>query len=87
MKRTFLAAAVALVVATPAFAQSSDPDLGTGNLESWPYTSNPYADRAQASPYGAYGFVPYHDAYGFDPYTGAAIPAPNVRHRHGRRIR
>jgi opacity protein-like surface antigen len=76
MKKTLLAAAALVcVVASPAFAQSYDPDIGSGNLDSWPYTSNPdnpYASRAQISPYGAYGY---------DPYYGAYAPAPRARHR------
>jgi hypothetical protein len=86
MKKTLLAtAAVVVMIASPAFAQSYDPDIGSGNLDSWPYTSNPdnpYADRAtQISPYGAYGFDPSYGAYGFDPYYGADAPAPAVRHK------
>ena len=101
MKKTLLAAAAfVFVAAAPAFAQSYDPDVGSGNLDSWPYTSNPdnpYADRAtQTSPYGAYGFDPSFGAYGFDPsygaygyvpYDGADAPAPAVRHQHRRPAR
>lgn len=32
MKKLLLSAAVAAVLATPAFAQSFDPDFGTGNV-------------------------------------------------------
>ena len=93
MKKTLLAAtAFMLVVASPALAQSYDPDIGSGNLDSWPYTSNPdnpYHDRAtQVGPYGAYGFVPFYNgysAYGYDPDFGAYAPrARHPRHRQAR---
>ena len=97
MKKTFLAAAALLLVAaSPALAQSYDPDVGTGNLDSLPYTSdpdNPYASRAEISPYGAYGFDPSYGAYGFapwgaynfDPTYGGWLPAPTTRaHKHRR---
>jgi len=88
MKKTlFAAAAFAVAAASPAFAQSYDPDVGSGNLGSWPYTSNadnPYWDRAQVIPYGAYASEP---SYGFDPYYGAGAPAPVLRHRHYRSAR
>jgi hypothetical protein len=87
MKKTLLAAAAVLfVAASPALAQSYDPDIGSGNLDSWPYTSNPdnpYA--AQVSPYGAYGSFPYYGAYSYDPYYGAYVP--EVRRRHRRHVR
>ena len=90
MKKTLLAAAaLVFVVASPAFAQSYAPDVGSGNLNSWPYTTNPdnpYADRARIGPYangvvpydGAYAFAPF-DTYGADSYDYA--PTPRTRHR------
>jgi hypothetical protein len=78
-KIVFAAAALAVLVASPAFAQSYDPDIGSGNLDSWPYTSNP--DRpyaAQVNPYSAYGF---------DPYYGTYVPAPRGTHRRERVVR
>jgi hypothetical protein len=97
MKKTFLAAAALLLVAaSPALAQSYDPDVGSGNLDSWPYTSdpdNPYASQAQISPYGAYGFDPAYGSFGFAPYGaynfdptyGGWLPAPTAHaHKHRR---
>jgi len=79
MKKTILAtAALLFVAASPALAQSYDPDLGSGNLDSWPYTSN--ADN----PYGAYGRGRFYGAYGFDPHDGTYAPAPRVHRRHAR---
>jgi hypothetical protein len=82
MKKTLLAtAALVFVVASPAFAQSYAPDVGSGNLDSWPYTTNPdnpYADSARIGPYGAYGFAPYY---------GGSAPAPVVRHGRHRSAR
>src|ERR1700680_3360849 len=95
MKKTLLAAAaLVFVIASPAFAQSYDPDIGTGNLDSWPYTSNTYSpygaygfDPSYGAysydpSYGAYGYVPYYGAYSYDPYYGAYAPAPGVPHEH-----
>jgi hypothetical protein len=42
MKKILAATAVAMVIAAPAFAQSYDPDLGSGNIS------------AQVAPSGAY---------------------------------
>ena len=85
MKKTLLAAgAFAFMVASPALAQSYDPDLGSGNLDAAPYTSNPDNPYAgQVSPYAAYGYVPSFGAYGYDPYYGGYAPA----HRAHRRAR
>jgi hypothetical protein len=41
MKKTLLAtAALVAVLASPVLAQSYDPDVGSGNLDSAPYTNN-----------------------------------------------
>jgi hypothetical protein len=41
MKKTFVAtAAIVFAFAAPALAQSYDPDLGSGNLDSAPYASD-----------------------------------------------
>jgi hypothetical protein len=89
MRKVVLAAAcVVALAASPAFAQSYDPDIGTGNLNSAPYTTdpdNPYADPAtQLSPYGAYGFAPSYGAYDWSPFGAVEAPAPVVRHKHRR---
>jgi hypothetical protein len=93
MKKTLLAAAAFVcVVASPAFAQSYDPDVGTGNTTQW-YDN---LDRLHPNPelnsgaYGAYAYDPFsYGAYGYnlfyDPYYGAYGaygPAPKIRHGH-----
>lgn len=80
MKKALLAAAaLTFVAASPAFAQAYDPDIGSGNLDSWPYTSNP------DNPYAANGYQPFYGAYGYDPYYyGRYAPAPRVHRRHAR---
>jgi hypothetical protein len=82
MKKIVLAAAaLVFMVASPAFAQSYDPDIGSGNLDSAPYANNSYnayGSWAQVSPYGAYGY---------DPYYGGYAPAPRVGHRHHHTVR
>src|SRR5262245_32400237 len=40
MKILVTAAALAMLVASPALAQSYDPDVGSGNLEASPYVSH-----------------------------------------------
>jgi hypothetical protein len=68
MKMLIAAAALATLVASPAFAQSYDPDLGTGTIVQWnSSTAFPQpsgregfarvAPRAPASAYTAYGAV------------------------------
>lgn len=49
MKKTLLSAAVVAALATPAFAQSFDPDVGTGNVNP-PVASQQgqFSDRAFA---------------------------------------
>jgi len=54
MKTLIAAVAVATVVASPVLAQSYDPSVGSGNLNSAPYRTNqtaqgstPYDARAQ----------------------------------------
>src|SRR5262249_7713531 len=69
-----LIAAVALtttVLASPAFAQSYDPDVGTGNIA--PRIEAPLlASPAHGAPYSAYGAVTPHGS----PYSayGAVTP-------------
>ena len=68
MKTLIAAAVLATLVAPPAFAQSYDPDIGTGNIVQWNSpTAFPQqggreafarvAPRGTASPYRAYGAV------------------------------
>jgi hypothetical protein len=59
MKSLFAVVALATVVASPALAQSYDPSVGSGNLNSMPYQaappaqgSTPYDARAQIQQLG-----------------------------------
>jgi hypothetical protein len=59
MNKLIAAVALATVVASPAFAQSYDPSVGSGNLNSAPFNSGqsfqwgtPYNARAQAPQLG-----------------------------------
>jgi hypothetical protein len=54
MKTLITAAAFATVLAFPAFAQSYDPDLGSGNIAPPAYT------QAPGSAYDAFARVPDH---------------------------
>ena len=52
MKKLLVAVTLATVVGSPAFAQSYDPGIGSGNLNAWPYRQTiqsdpPYDARAQ----------------------------------------
>jgi hypothetical protein len=69
MKKTVLAtAALAVVIATPAFAQSYDPDLGSGNIVPYYGQTNPNHGRTvrRAAPSDAYARTPY-DAFARTP--------------------
>src|SRR5262249_35716412 len=68
MKMLIAAAALATLVASPAVAQSYDPDVGTGNIVQWNGSTTftqqgaregfaRVAPRAPASAYRAYGTV------------------------------
>ena len=84
-KTLFAAAALVFVSAAPALAQSYDPDVGSGNLDATPYTTNPdnpYA--AQASPYGAYGFAPFYGDYPYGPGYGAYGQGRDMPRNHRR---
>jgi hypothetical protein len=69
MRKTLVAAGAFLfVAAAPAFAQSYNPDLTTGNITQWyDYGNNLHRNPSPgAAPYGAYGEVPVYRprAYG-----------------------
>jgi hypothetical protein len=57
MNRFFAVLALASLVATPALAQSYDPDLGTGNIAPAPYAAAQTTDGFQAM-----AQAPRHDA-------------------------
>jgi hypothetical protein len=80
MKMLVAAVALATLVASPAFAQSYDPDLGSGNIAapsddpevpSTVFSGNPGGAYAQAYPgnYGAYAQV--FPLFGYDAYAQA----------------
>ena len=59
MKKLLLSAAFVAMIATPALAQSFNPDFGTGNVE-----NVPQAERTDGSGgYGAYASVPAPSQY------------------------
>ena len=58
MKKALLATAAVLLIASPAFAQSYDPDVGTGNQTQWFDNGDHLHPNADAAPYGAYAQVP-----------------------------
>ena|SRR5215831_88564 len=77
MKKILAATAVAMVIAAPAFAQSYDPDLGSGNIS------------AQVAPSGAYrgagAFARVVPDQGF--VRGTRLQSPNtVYDGHGQVI-
>jgi len=87
MKTLVATALLATLVASPAFAQSYDPDVGTGNIVQWndstAYSSGVSAGahrafaqvppRGAASPYMAYGAVTP-----FDTPAGARSGGPRT---------
>jgi len=52
MKTFFAALALAVLVTFPAFAQSYDPDLGTGNIAPYSASTGSSANVAQRAPAG-----------------------------------
>jgi hypothetical protein len=91
MKKTLLAAAFVVAIASPALAQSYDPDIGSGNLDSQPYASTATyrAERMKpvhrrtvrrARPSEAYahspqGAIPWDPAYGY--YGSGPVLGPH----------
>jgi hypothetical protein len=76
MKKLLTLSAFASVIALPAFAQSFDPDFGTGNLV--PPVANLGAASAYAQAPANYesGYVRHHHAYRFG--TSRAIDRDNT---------
>jgi len=72
MKKALLASVAVVFIASPAFAQSYDPDVGTGNQTQWFDNGDRLHPNADAAPYGAYNQFP---AY-----------APRVHVRRGTRM-
>jgi hypothetical protein len=71
MKKIFLSAAVAMMFASPALAQSYDPDSGTGNVINLP-----------ALEHG--GFATESSPYAYEPAPAATHAQPEFRGRHVR---
>jgi|SRR5262249_15017362 len=73
MKMLVAGAVLATLVASPAFAQSYDPDLGTGNIVQW-NDSTTYTGVAPRGAHGAFARVPSGGAA--SPYAayGAVTP-------------
>ena len=79
MKKIIAAAALATALAGPAFAQSYDPDLGSGNIAAQVTVPAP---RLRLDAGSAYAQVPYGAPVvkRFVGHTGAATdPDPNIR--------
>ena len=72
MYKLIAAAALAGFVASPAFAQSYDPSIGSGNLDSVPYQAAPPSQGN--TPFDAHSQVPQ----GTNPHRTPA-PAPIFR--------
>ena len=56
MSKILAALAIATVIASPAFAQAYDPSVGSGNIVSSPYRSNPTVPGSK--PHNAYAQSP-----------------------------
>ena len=50
MTKIVAAVAIAMVIASPAFAQAYDPSVGSGNIVSSPYRSSPTVPQRQTPP-------------------------------------
>jgi hypothetical protein len=81
MRTTLAAVALATIIASPAFAQSYDPDLGSGNI-----AAQVTAPALRSTPYvgahGAYAQVPHRGpvaGHSFNRNRGAFDPDPNIR--------
>lgn len=70
MKKLLLSAAFAAALATPAFAQSYDPDFGSGNV------NPPVASLRANDPNGAFAYEP-REVY------GQSVRRPHAVHSYG----
>jgi hypothetical protein len=77
MKRLIAAVALAAVVASPAFAQSYDPDLGTGNIDVSPAYAQTAPRAAHHSSHGAFARV--NRGVVMPDGAVATDPDPNIR--------
>lgn len=76
MKKTIALAAFASIIALPAFAQSFDPDLGTGNVAPPIANLGATSSYAQAPANYESGYVRHHHAHRFG--TSRAIDRDNT---------
>jgi opacity protein-like surface antigen len=83
MKKFIIGVGLAALLATPALAQSYDPDYGTGNTNPMPPSYSANADTTGAT--GAYAYAPSRETmqseppvYAFGHYAGTD-PDPNIR--------
>jgi hypothetical protein len=65
MSKIVAALAIATVIASPAFAQSFDPSVGSGNIARSPYRNSPSVTTSDA-----------HRAYAQNPVESASATAP-----------
>jgi hypothetical protein len=78
MKTLIITTALAAIIASPAFAQSYDPDLGSGNVSAHAAASQPKLYNA----FGAYAQVPHGGRTivgSFARHGGAGDPDPNIQ--------
>jgi hypothetical protein len=73
MKMFAVAAVLATLVASPAFAQSYDPDIGSGNIA-------PNASIPSQGGFGAYAWAPGYGAFAQVPPRGHAVRSHHARH-------
>jgi len=75
--KTIFALALATIIASPAFAQSYDPDLGTGNITQ----ATPALQlKLQRNAHDAYAQVPHAGSTVIRSFTGQATdPDANIR--------
>jgi hypothetical protein len=79
MKNLVAALALATLVASPAFAQSYDPDVGTGNIAHAPYGGTAGAANAFAQVPRAYATSPRSDVVTDEGGHVQADPDLNIR--------
>jgi hypothetical protein len=81
MKKTLMAVTALVLMAVPAFAQSYDPDIGSGNITPWNDNMNrprPNPDQNTATPYNPY--LGSYDAYAQVPSWDYGYRAPSVQY-------
>ena len=74
MKTLIMTTALAAIIASPAFAQSYDPDLGSGNIRAQAAVSQPKLYNG----FGAYAQVT-HSGRIVARHGGAGDPDPNIQ--------